>query len=113
MLVVRVYAESAETKTYRDPNDGCQGEGMAYFLKVNGMYQGKITDCYPAEGETTMFTTDAGNVFEGTIWDRGQKLTGNFTMIDGTIINGEIVGFERDGIYTFSYADGTVCEENW
>ena len=60
-----------------------------------------------------MFTTDAGNVFEGTIWDRGQKLTGNFTMIDGTIINGEIVGFERDGIYTFSYADGTVCEENW
>ena len=66
-----MFAENEETRTYRDPEDGCQGEGFIYFIKVNAMYEGLITDCYPKEGESTSFTTDKGNVFDGTISDRG------------------------------------------
>ena len=40
-------------------------------------------------------------------------VTGSFTMVDGTVIDGSFVGFENDGKYIYSYPDGTVCEEIW
>ena len=109
MVIARVYAETEDTRTYRDPDDGCEGERLIYYMKSNAIYEGETTNCSPKEGIQSEVTTAKGSVFRGTIEDRGQTMTGTFTLKDGTIVEGTFTSFEYDGKYKFTYPDGSVC----
>ena len=108
-----MYAETEDTRTYRNPDDGCEGKSMIFYMKANAIFEGEISNCAPLEGVESTVTTAKGNVFKGLIEDRGQRMTGIFTLLDGTTVEGSFSGFEYDGKYIFTYPDGSVCEETW